>query len=95
MTMRTGSPVRSPCEVLRKINDICQGDNPKDNEIRKLCAECEKKVKIVARSTPRSNRGTWAWENNPGWESDLDIRLADNYLQEGSSGDVGKIIETE
>lgn len=92
MSMRTGWNKRSPCELLRKINDLCQEVNEKDNEIRKLCAECEKKVKKVARGVP-SKRALkdWNWEPNPNWEEELEMRLRDDYLQEGSSGDIGKV----
>jgi hypothetical protein len=93
MTMRTGWDKRSPCELLRKINDLCQEVNDKDNEIRKLCAECEKKVKLLARQVPHQKRNEWKWEDNPGWEKEVELRLRDDYLQEGSKGEIGKVKE--
>ena len=93
MTMRTASTRRSPCELLRKINDLCQGDNPKDNEIRLLAAECEKKVKRLARELNKHDKEVWKrwWELNKTFKDDVDRRLDDNYLQEGSKGDIGKL----
>lgn len=93
MTMRTASKVMSPCEVLRKINDLCQGVNAKDNEIRRLCAEGEKKTKMLARELNKHDKNVWLhwWEENPKWKDELDSRLKDDYLQEGSKGKIGKI----
>jgi len=89
--MRTGWNQRSPCELLRKINDLCQEVNDKDNEIRKLAAECEKAAKFLAHQVPVGLRKDWKWKPNPGWQEELDIRLRDDYLQEGSLGAIGKV----
>jgi hypothetical protein len=93
MTMRTASTRRSPCELLRKINDLCQEDNPKDNEIRKMCAECEKQVKRLARELNKHDKEVWKgwWQLNKTFKDDITRRLDDNYLQEGSLGDIGKL----
>ena len=95
MTMRTASRLRSPCEILRKINDLCQGKTAKDNEIRRLCAEGEKKTKRLARELNKHDKTVWMdwWEKNDKFEKEIDRRLSDDYLQEGSSGDIGKIKE--
>jgi len=93
MTMRTASRVLSPCELLRKVNDLCQDNNPKDNKIRKLLAECEKKTKKLARELNKHDKESWRywWESNPDFKKELELRLRDDYLQEGSKGDIGKI----
>ena len=90
--MRTASPLRSPCEILRKINDLCQGDNPKDNEIRVLLAEFESKTKRLARELNKHDKswGTW-WDKNEDFDKEAEMRLKDNYLQEGSKGQIGKL----
>ena len=48
MSMNRTSPYRSPCEILRKINDIFQGDTELDKRIRRLLAESEKKAKDMS-----------------------------------------------
>jgi len=37
MSMRRSSKYSTTCEVYRLINDLCQSDSEKDNEIRDLC----------------------------------------------------------
>ena len=99
MSMRTASSNRSPCELVRKINDLCQEDNDKDNEIRKLCAETEKKAKMLARELRAREKElkrpprAWGkeWGENPQWQTELENRLRDDYLQEGSKGEIGKL----
>jgi len=48
MSMWRTSPYRSPCEVLRKINDMFQGDTEKDKHVRMLLAEAEGKAKDMS-----------------------------------------------
>ena len=45
MSMNNANYMRSPCEVLREINDLFQGDTEKDEKVRKLLAEAEAKTK--------------------------------------------------
>lgn len=87
--MRTASPKRTPCEVLRLIND-------EDNTIRKLCAECEKLIKSLSVELARHNKYFLKEENkrykpNAGWRTLLAERLEDSYLQEASHGKIGKV----
>jgi len=48
MSMWKTSVYRSPCEVLRKINDMFQGDTEKDKTVRRLLAEAESKAKDMS-----------------------------------------------
>ena len=95
MTMRTASTTKTPCEIIRCINDLCQEDNPKDNEIRKLCAEAERGAKKIAQALSKANHKfllqPGLWEQNPGWKKLLANRLRDDYLQEGSKTKIGKL----
>ena len=42
------SNYRSPCEVIREINDIFQGDTGVEKKVRKLLAEAEAKAKDMS-----------------------------------------------
>ena len=48
MSMNNANYMRSPCEVLREINDLFQGDTEKDEKVRKLLAEAEAKTKRMS-----------------------------------------------
>ena len=48
MSMNNANYMRSPCEVLREINDLFQGDSEKDEKVRKLLAEAEAKTKRMS-----------------------------------------------
>ena len=48
MSMNNTSVYRSPCEVLRKINDMFQGDGEISVKTRQLLAECEEKAKQMS-----------------------------------------------
>jgi len=48
MSMNNANYMRSPCEVLREINDLFQGDTEKDELVRKLLAEAEAKTKRMS-----------------------------------------------
>lgn len=84
--MRTASPVRSPCELIRKINDLAQSETPHDLRIRKLCAEAEKATKRLAQELNKYKKEAWRgwWAENKEYKQDVDRRLNDRYKQEGS-----------
>ena len=48
MSMNNANYLRSPCEVIREINDLFQGDSVQDKLIRELCAEAENMTKRIA-----------------------------------------------
>ena len=48
MSMWRTSAYRSPCEVLREINDMFQGDTEKDKKVRQLLSEAESKAKAMS-----------------------------------------------
>lgn len=84
MTMRTASTVRSPCELVRKINDLVQGDSQKDLEIRKLCSELAKQTKRLAKELNNNGIRTWEqwWDDNPEFKKELPLRLNKDYKVE-------------
>jgi len=84
MTMRTASTVRSPCELVRKINDLVQGDNEKDLEIRILCSELVKQTKRLAKELNDNGIRTWEkwWDKNPEFKKELPLRLHKDYKVE-------------
>lgn len=86
MTMLTASTLRSPCELLRKINDLVQGDTEKEKIIRRLCAEAEHSTKRLAQELNKYKKEAWKgwWAENKEFEKDIDRRLKPNYKQEGS-----------
>jgi len=88
MTMRTASEWMTYCEYLRLINDLCQGDDDKDRQIRQYCAEAEKITKTLGRKIaeldPNYLRTPNLYKPNPRFRELLKIRLEDGYKQEGS-----------
>lgn len=89
MTMRTASPEMTVCEYLRLINDTCQGDSEKDKTIRELCAKGEKVGKLLGKEVSRLNpyflTQKGLYQINPDWRKLLELRLKDDYKQEGSN----------
>lgn len=86
MTMRTASPFRSPCEILRKINDMFQGDSRIDKKVRMLCAEAEKGSKQLAQELNHHKKEAWKgwWAINKTYNTDIINRLREDYKQYGS-----------
>jgi hypothetical protein len=84
--MRTAHTERTPCEVIRKINDHFQGNSTLDKEVRLLCAEAEKGTKRIAQELNKYKKNAWAgwWKENKEFKKDVDNRLRDGYKQEGS-----------
>lgn len=81
MTMKTASIVRSPCELLRKINDLSQEDSDHDKNIRSLCFEAEKATKKLAQELNKYKKEAWKdwWEENREFNEDMKRRLDDKY----------------
>jgi len=81
MTIRTASTLRSPCEILRKINDRFQGDSERDKEIRALCQEAERATKKLAQELNKYKKEAWRgwWKANEQFKEDVKLRLSDNY----------------
>ena len=65
MSMWRTSHKRTPCEVLREINDIFQGDTELDKNVRKLLAEVEAKTKEMSLFIDKYDKKFHnRWENN-------------------------------
>ena len=82
MSMRDASNARTICEVLREINDICQGNDKRDKAIRKKLAEAERMAKKMSYKLLEYNREIFVdyWEENKDKEKDLKNRMSKNYL---------------
>jgi hypothetical protein len=81
MSMRAAPNTRlTICEVLRQINDLCQGDSPRDNLIRKKLATAEIMAKKMIHKLLQYNKDfekDW-WAKNPDYEETL-IRELKTY----------------
>lgn len=84
--MRTAHTERTPCEVIRKINDHFQSDSECDRKIRLLCAEAERGTKRLAQELNKYKKNAWKgwWGKNHEFKKDVENRLRDDYKQEGS-----------
>ena len=83
MTMKTASKFMTPCEALRQINDLCQDDNDKDNQIRELLSNFEILVKKLAKEVNNRNgekiSDKWWEENKLDWMELAKMRMSDIY----------------
>lgn len=82
MSMRDASNSRTICEVLREINDLCQGNNSHDKLIRKKLSEAETMAKKMSYKLLEYNQEVFKdwWAENPDKEKDLKIRMSKHYL---------------
>jgi len=83
MAMQTASQYMTPCEVLRQINDLCQGNDEKDKKIRELVAKFEIMAKRLAHEVnnrPGSKISDSWWEKtNIDWKNIFKFRISDLY----------------
>jgi len=80
MSMNNTSVYRSPCEVLRKINDMFQGDGETDRMVRELLAESERKSKAMSIELHRFVPDFYKiWDKNEQADSDSRRRKLPNY----------------
>lgn len=77
----TTSNFRSVCEILREINDLCQGEESKDYQIRDKCSEAIYKAKRMAKKLKEYNKNYNAgwWEDNKEYEASLEKRMQLEY----------------
>ena len=59
MSLRNTSLHMTPCEYIRLINDLAQGDNEKDELIRKYCYFAEKHAKWLSRNLYKIRPDIW------------------------------------
>ena len=81
MSMNNANYMRSPCEVLREINDLFQGDTEKDEKVRKLLAEAEAKTKRMSIELTKYDQKyylTW-WDDILDYSDRLIRRKNPNY----------------
>ena len=80
MSMWRTNPYRSPCEVLREINDLFQDDTAKDKYVRKLLAECEVMSKDMSihltKYEPNYHK---KWKSNVNANADIKFRERKEY----------------
>ena len=83
MTMRTASKRLTPCEMLRRINDLCQEDTESNKEIRELLHEFMVRTKRLTKelnSRPGPRVGEKWWEHNEeDWRALAKSRMEDTY----------------
>jgi len=81
--MRTASRFMTPCEALRQINDLCQGDDEKDKLIRELLSDFEILAKRLAREVNRRPgpeiSDAWWEENKLDWRELAKMRMKELY----------------
>ena len=74
------SKYRTPCEILREINDNAQGSLPNDKKIRELACELEVMLKKLLPYVVDSD-----YEPNPNQLKDLCRRALPTYKYEGET----------
>ena len=83
MTMRTASKFMTPCEALRRVNDLCQGDSKKEIEARELLAKFEIMAKRMAQEINkrpgRKITDKWWEESVLNWKEMARFRMSDIY----------------
>ena len=80
MSMWRTSAYRSPCEVLREINDLFQGDTDLDRIVRKKLAEAENKAKDMSIHLSKYEKNYYKkWERNVDANSDDAFRTRKEY----------------
>ena len=79
MSMWRTSAYRTPCEVLREINDLFQGDTDIDRIVRKKLAEVEAKTKEMSLFIDKYDKKFHdRWELNVNSSSDFRFRQSDH-----------------
>ncbi len=70
---------RSPCEVVREINDLFQGDSELDRIVRKKLAEVEERAKDMSIHLSEHEPNYYKkWERNVDANSDFTFRQVDH-----------------
>lgn len=82
MGLRGASDELTVCEVLRRINDLCQGDSDKDCQIRKHLSMAEDMCKRMSFKLLSYNKKMFKgwWKKNKTYENDLKRRLNEKYI---------------
>lgn len=82
MTFRQATPTRTPCEILREINDLCQSNSERDRVIRQKLDEVMKAAKLMSNEI-HSNNDNWneaTWlSDNPDYKFDWKVRTKETY----------------
>lgn len=79
MSMWRTSTYRSPCEVLREINDLFQGDTDIDRIVRKKLADVEAKTKDMSIHLSKYEPDYYKkWELNVNSGADFNFRQSDH-----------------
>ena len=80
MSMNNANYMRSPCEVIRLINDMFQGDSPLDEKVRYLLAEAELKSKLMSIELSKHNASFHhRWPNEPLYAEKIRLRKSPGY----------------
>ena len=78
---RTATPHRTPCEVLREINDLCQSDSEKDKAIRQKLWECQRMIKMLGLKVELLEPQNWDcwWQPLEKYLQRIEKRIKANY----------------
>lgn len=79
--LREANPFIMPCELVRLINDLCQGDDKKDRKIREYCLKLLKQLKPMTKAVHEVDKDFWKIynERNDGWKDLFKKRIEDGY----------------
>lgn len=85
MSMWRTSHLRNPCEVLREINDMFQGDGELDKTVRMKLAEVEAKTKEMSLFIDKYDKNFHErWERNENANEDFLRRHEDKNTPRGT-----------
>lgn len=80
MSMNNANYMRSPCEVIRLVNDMFQGDSALDEKVRYLLAEAELKSKLMSIELSKHNDSFHhRWPREPLYDQRIKLRKSPGY----------------
>lgn len=78
--MNNANVLLSPCELLRQLNDLFQGDTAFDKQMRDKLAQIEVMTKELSiRLDKHEPHFQHSWKNNPTYQEDYKRRKDVNY----------------
>lgn len=80
MSMNNANVLLSPCELLRQLNDLFQGDTAFDSQIRDKLAQIEEMTKELSICLDKHEPNfQHSWKKNPTYQEDFKRRKLENY----------------
>ena len=89
MNLHKASLKLTPCEYIRKINDLAQSDSENDKKIREYCFNAEKGAKWLADKLYHLSPNIWQgiWKINESFAQDFVRRIKPDYKYYKGDGD--------